>query len=134
MISDMLQFAAKIAIPAIDNDPRNFWLGAVGVRRDGAMVCSRNGAAIHADGMFDNQVISSVHAEGRVLRKLGKGGIIYVARVSKLTKKLAMARPCGFCQAAISAMNVKKVYYSINEHQYGVWDLTTDTDKVYGNI
>lgn len=131
MVLDMLKSAAKFSLPTIQNDPRNFWLGAVGIRQDGCIVYSRNGSAIHHETAFNNRTIASVHAEGRILRKLGKGGVIYVARVSKLTRKLAMARPCGFCQANISAMNVKKVFYSINECQYGVWDLVADTDKVY---
>ncbi len=131
MILDMLKFAAKASLSSVDNDPRNFWLGAAGVRHDGVIVSARNGAAVHTDGFFDNQMISSVHAEGRLLRKWGKGGVIYVARVSKLTKKLAMSRPCGYCQAAISARHLKKVFYSINEKQYGCWDVASDTDKVY---
>lgn len=131
MITEMLRSAAKAAMPSINNDPRHFWLGAVGIRDDGAIVYSRNGAAMHSEDSFNHRMIPSVHAEGRLLKKLGKGGVIYVARVSKSTRKLAMARPCVFCQANISAMNVKKVIYSINEYQYGVWDLVADTDKVY---
>ena len=128
---DILKSAAKFSLPTMKNDPRSFWLGAVGIRQDGATVYSRNGSALHYEKAFDTRIIASVHAEGRLLKKLGKNGILYVARVSKLTKQLAMSRPCEFCQANICAMNVKKVYYSINEYQYGVWDPATDTDKVY---
>ena len=131
MTIEMLKIAAKCSLPTMNKDPRGFWLGAVGIRDDGAIVYSRNGSAVHDDSSFNYKTVASVHAEGRILKKLGKGGVIYVARVSKLTRKLAMARPCGFCQANISAMDVKKVIYSINEFQYGVWDLEADTDKVY---
>jgi hypothetical protein len=66
-----------------------------------------------------------------LLRKLGKNGIIYVSRIAKGTGKLAMARPCGICQVRIKSAKVSKVYYSINESQYGVWFPEKDTDKIY---
>ncbi len=126
----MLKLAAKYSLPTMDSDPRNFWLGAVGLRKDGAIVWSRNGAP-YSSSVDDYRIIQESHAEGRVLRKLGKGGTIFVSRVSKKTRQLAMARPCSYCQAAINAREVKKVIYSINELQYGVWDIVNDLDKVY---
>lgn len=125
---DYLKLAAKQAMAI--NDERSFWLGSVGIRRDGALVVARNGA-VHSTSTDDYQVIPSAHAEGRVLRKLGKGGIIYVSRVSKKTKKLAMSRPCVYCQAGIHAMQVRKVIYSVNSYQFGIWNVENDTDKIY---
>ncbi len=76
-------------------------------------------------------MIPESHAEGRVLRKLGKRGTLYVARVTKVTREFAMSRPCPMCQNRIKAFDVKKVYYTINKDQYGVWTPDTDLDRVY---
>jgi cytidine deaminase len=127
---DYFEMAGKIAIPTNEYDSlRNFWLGAVGIRRDGVVVCAKNGA-VHSTNVDNYQPIRWAHAETRVLRKLGKNGILYVARVSRKTGKFAMSRPCPNCQQLIRAYSAKKVYYSINESQYGIWDPMSDTDKV----
>jgi cytidine deaminase len=127
----MLRMAAEIALPHDPMDLRNFWLGCIGIRQDGAMVSSRNGAAEHSTSVKHYQLVPSAHAEGRVLRKLGWGGTIFVARVSRKDRSLAMARPCGMCQVRLKAFNVKKVYYTINPDQYGLWNPITDTDRIY---
>lgn len=127
---DYLELAARISLPTDDNDPRNFWLGCVGVRRDGVIVSAKNGAVL-ASANYNYQLIPNSHAEGRTLRKLGKRGTLYVARVSKKTRSYAMARPCGVCQIRIRASNVDKVVYTINENQYGIWYPNSDTDKVF---
>lgn len=124
-----LILAAKVALPTVDNDPRNFWLGCVAIREDGVQVSAKNGAVYANQEHY--QVMPSSHAEGRVLRKLGKNGIVYVSRVAKLNGNLAMARPCPTCQIKLRAANVKKVYYSINESQYGIWFSDSDTDRIY---
>lgn len=129
---EMIRLAATIALPDFDFDKRNFWLGCIGIRKDGALVSSKNGSVFCTNAPKNTyKVIPSAHAEGRVLRKLGKGGTIFVARVSKKNGKLAMSRPCPTCQTRIKSFNVKKVYYSINEHQYGIWDVKKDTDIVF---
>jgi tRNA(Arg) A34 adenosine deaminase TadA len=126
----MLKLAGEISKPTIEDDPRNFWVGCVGVRDDGAIVSAKNGAVFSTD--VDNyQLLPDSHAEGRVLRKLGKGGIIYVARISKSAGGYAMARPCGMCQIRIKSFDVKKVYYSINDTHYGIWFPEDDEDKVF---
>lgn len=116
----LLREAAKIALPNADNDKRNFMLGAIGIRKDGAIVSAKNGAVISSD-YDDYRIISDAHAECRVLRKLGKRGILYVARVLKRDGTLAMARPCGSCRLRIQAAQVRRVYYSIDEYHYGVY-------------
>lgn len=127
----MLHLAAKIALPVIDNDKRSFYLGCVGIRNDGVIVSARNGAVEFSDTIKVNQLIPSSHAEGRVLRKLGKRGTMFVSRVAKGTKKLAMSCPCGLCQVRIKAFDVKRVYYTINEFQYGIWNVKLDEHKVF---
>lgn len=127
---NLLHQAAQIALPSIDKDYRDFWLGCIGIREDGVMVSSKNGAASFRTTIKSYQLLPSSHAEGRVLRKLGKGGIIFVARVSKKDRSLVMARPCGMCQTRLRAYKVNKVYYTINDNQYGIWYPDSDTDKI----
>ena len=127
----LLMSAAKVALPTSSDDPRNFWLGCIGIRQDGATVSSRNGAVEYSTSIANYHFHPNSHAEGRVLRKLGKHGIVFVSRVSKKDHSLAMARPCGMCQVRLRAFGVKKVYYTINNDQYGVWYPSSDTDKIY---
>lgn len=125
-----LELAGQIALPTDKNDPRNFWLGCIGVRRDGVIVSAKNGA-VFATANYNYQLIPNSHAEGRAMRKMGKRGTLYVTRVSKKTRMYAMARPCGVCQIRIRANNIDKVVYTINENQYGIWYPDSDTDKVF---
>lgn len=133
---NMLKLAAKIAEPINDLDKRSFWLACIGIRRDGTLVSSRNGSIQHMFSMgldpIDNDKNCSYHAEGRTLRKMDQGGILYVTRVSRRDGKLCMARPCVLCQSKIKSQRIKKVYYSINSTQYGVWNVKSDTDRVFG--
>lgn len=122
--------AAKIALPSDPNDKRNFILGAIGLRRDGVIVAAKNGAVISST-YEDYRIISDAHAECRVLRKLGKDGIIFVARVLKRDGSLAMARPCGICQHRVRAARVKKVYYSIDNYHYGIFNPEERSDRIY---
>lgn len=123
--------AAGVALSNDEDDIRNFWIGAVGIREDGVLVSSRNGPVFSTE--VDNyQLVLTSHAEGRLLRKLGKYGTIYVARLKPGTRQLGMARPCGMCQVRIKAFKVDKVYYSINDNQYGIWYPQNDTDTIYG--
>jgi len=131
MTNYYLKMAAELAPPTIDKDFRDYWLAAVGIREDGVMVSAKNGAASFRTTIKSYQLLPASHAEGRVLRKLGKAGIVYVARVSKKDGSLAMARPCGMCQVKLRAAKTIKVYYSINDSQYGIWYPDTDTDKIY---
>ena len=128
---ELLRQAALVSLPSSDNDNRNFWLGCIGIRDDGALVSSKNGAVEFSSTVENYQLVPSSHAEGRVLRKLGKGGIIYVSRVSRKDRSYAMARPCPMCQVRLKAFDVKKVFYTINNIQYGVWYPDSDTDRIY---
>lgn len=128
----LIEMAAKIALPSdYVSDRRGFFIGAVGIREDGALVSAKNGA-VEFEGTVENyQLIPNAHAEPRVIRKMGKRGTLYVARVLKGTKSFAMSRPCIICLPFLRAFQVKKCYYSINDYQYGVLDVAKDTDRVY---
>jgi tRNA(Arg) A34 adenosine deaminase TadA len=123
--------AAGVALSNDEDDIRNFWIGAVGIREDGVLVSSRNGPVFSTE--VDNyQLVPTSHAEGRLLRKLGKYGTIYVARLKPGTRELGMSAPCPMCQVRIKSYKVDKVYYSINDDQYGVWDVNKDIHKIFG--
>jgi len=131
----LIKLAGKIAVPVSDDDRRSFWLGCVGIRNDGVMVSSRNG---NIRNMFSKNTVNvesdkscEYHAEGRALRKMDKGGILYVARISRKDGSFVMSRPCPLCQAKIKAKKIEKVYYSINNRQYGVYYPSKDLDKVF---
>lgn len=135
---NMLKLAGKIAVPVTENDARNFWLGCVGIRNDGVLVSARNGSIQH---MFSksldpelNDKSCDYHAEGRALRKMDKGGTLYVARISRKDGSYCMSRPCNLCQSKIRAKKIEKVYYTVNHSQYGVWHVESDRDVIYGSL
>lgn len=127
----LIEMAAKIALPTeYASDRRGFFIGAVGIREDGALVSAKNGA-VEFEGTVENyQLIPNAHAEPRVIRKMGKRGTLYVARVLKGTKSLAMSRPCIICLPFLRAFQVQKCYYSINDYQYGILDVEKEFDRV----
>lgn len=120
--------AGRVAMPSDRRkDPRGFWLGCVGVRTDGAIVASQNGAVMYGPGF---RKITTSHAEGRCMRKMN-GGRIYVARISRQTGEFVMARPCEMCQILIKAKKIEKVFYTVNQNQYGIWDPELETDRIF---
>src|SRR5690554_3819666 len=106
----MLELAARVALSGRDN--RNFKLGCVARRKDGAIVYSVN--------ELIRFPTPSAHAEARVLKKSGRGATLWVARITK-DSTWTIARPCARCQAKIRNMNVQKVYYTIAPNEFGVW-------------
>jgi tRNA(Arg) A34 adenosine deaminase TadA len=115
------EMAAEAAMSVKDN--RTFFLGAVARRNDGVMVISRNGSTPYPN--------RSGHAETRLCKKLDPGTTVYVVRVRVIDGGYGMARPCVNCQKCMLSRHVKQVYYSINPDQFGIWDIKTDSDRVY---
>lgn len=127
---DMLRLAAQVALPAggdSSTDPRNFYLGCVGIRQDGVLVSAKNGAVGSTKSINNYQLVPTSHAEGRTLRKMGKGGVLFVARVAKKDGNYAMSAPCGMCQLLIRAAKIKKVYFTVSPIQYGIWTPSNDS-------
>jgi len=130
-ISNYLQLAAQAAMPTDNCDMREFWIGCVGIRTDGAVIISKN-SSIYTTDVGDNfQIIPMVHAEPRALRKLNWGSIMFVARVMRNNNEYGMARPCPTCQIFIKSKGIKKVYYTINSKFYGVFYPKSDTDRIF---
>src|ERR1041385_2975970 len=95
------------------DDPRVHALGALAIRDDKVVVTAKNG--------FSTQKQPESHAERRLLRKCDKGSVVFVAR-QRRTGEMGLSRPCPMCDAAMRARGVKRVYYSINDSEYGVID------------
>lgn len=130
-MQQMLKLAGKVAMPSNpDEELRNFYIGCIGIRDDGVLVSAKNGA-VFSTTTEHYQKLPSAHAEGRVLRKLGHNGTMYVSRVAKSNGDYAMSMPCPICQVRIKSFNVRKVVYTINKAQFGVWNVKKDIHKVY---
>ena len=115
---NLLHVAARIATDLRGKQRQGYYLAAVGVRRDGALVRATNKARL-ANGYLP---VPSTHAEARLCRKLDAGAEVYVARVVG-DGSWAMSRPCERCRLALVARRVRRVYYTIAPGEYGVMDL-----------
>lgn len=112
-IFEYFSVAAKLA--RRKTDCRDFYLGALAVRNDGAWVQSANGPTVSPSW--------AGHAEARLARKLDKGSsIVYVARIRR-DGHFGMSKPCPNCARILLNKGVKKIFYSIADDQYGVWTL-----------
>lgn len=109
----LLHQAAKFAAASKD-DNKNFYLACIGLRRDGVLVYATN-------TIVAEHPTPSAHAEARVLRKTGKGAILWVARVLRDGKTWALAKPCITCTPLIENKDVERVYYTIGPNEWGVW-------------
>ena len=110
-VFNYLQIAAQAATRK--KDERSFLLGACAIRSDGAIVVAAN-----ASSEFPERLL---HAENRLTKKLDKGAIVYVARVKLIDGSFGMAKPCIDCQKVLMSKKVKRVYYTINPENYGIW-------------
>lgn len=110
-----LKLACSIA-PS-QNDVRRYRLGAVGVRRDGTIVTSRNISTREPNG--------AAHAEARLCRKLDYGSVVYVSRLDRAGRP-TMARPCVKCETAMRNKGVKKVYFTVGVREWGVYTAVTN--------
>lgn len=104
----MLDVAAEYAVRP---DMRDHHIGAVGQRRDGAIVLSRNGNS--------HQPIPSSHAEHRLCRKLDAHACVWVVRV-RSSSEYGLAKPCVTCMKKLVDKRVRRVAYSITTDAYGV--------------
>jgi hypothetical protein len=113
-LNKYFEMAIEASLSCHDNDMRAHFLGAVGVRADGAIVSARNGSnAIR---------FPAIHAEARLAKKLDRNSVVYVARVTK-GGNIGLAKPCPTCEAFLRNKNVKKVFYTIDAFTYGTLNL-----------
>lgn len=97
-----LELAAQVS--RLKDDDRTYFLGAVGIRKDGVIVCAANGNPKEPEPEH--------HAEARLLRKLGKCGIVFVAR-TLADGTWAMARPCVHCRIRLYNFETQRIYYTV---------------------
>ncbi len=110
-LKDMIKQGVLFTLAGDQN--RAFWLGAVGVRKDGAIVRARNEKT--------KVPTPCAHAEARLCKKLGKEApLVIVIRLQK-DGNLAMAKPCHNCERALRRHKVKKVFYSTNSGIEILW-------------
>jgi len=111
-IFDYLEMAGRLA--QSKDDGRSFLLGAVGIRGlDGVMVSAINSITERPD--------RKIHAEYRLCKKLTPRSIIYIARFKLDNTGFGMAKPCKNCQKVIRSRGVLRVYYTIDNETFGIW-------------
>jgi len=106
----MLERAAGLSLTG--QSDRKYRFGAIGIRSDGATVYATNGGIAGAQ-------CPSAHAESRLSRKLDVSSVVFVARTLRSSGAVSMARPCLGCQLAMKHRGVFKVYYTINDREFG---------------
>ena len=106
-----LTIAGKIAL---HGEYRNFYLGAVAVRGDGAIV-----KAYNTKSKVPNP---AAHAEFKLCKKIDVGCTVYVARVNR-DGRPAMAKPGPSCMQILKNSRVSRVYYTIGPNEFGRIDL-----------
>lgn len=99
-----LELAAQVS--RIKDDGRTFKHGAVGLRKDGVIVCAPNGPC--------PEPTPEMHAERRVLRKLGKGGIVFVVR-TLADGSWGNSVPCEPCLRALIQQDVQSIYFTVGK-------------------
>lgn len=110
-LKDMIKQGVSFTLAGDQN--RAFWLGAVGVRKDGAIVRARNEKT--------KVPTPCAHAEARLCKKLGKDSpMVIVVRLLR-DGNLAMAKPCPNCERALKRHRVKKVFYSTENGIQMLW-------------
>lgn len=115
-MSRELEILSKVAAYAARrNDQRSYFVGAMGLRADGASVISCNGPATNKSAV--------IHAETRLSAKLDVGATVWVARSRRSDGALALAKPCPNCERVLRNRGVKKVFYSVSPNEYGVLNL-----------
>jgi len=110
-LKDMVKLGGSFTLAGDQN--RAFWLGAVGIRKDGAVVRARNERT--------KVPTPCAHAEARLCKKLGKDApMVIVVRLLK-NGNLSMAKPCPNCERALRRHRVKKVFYSTENGIRVLW-------------
>jgi len=109
-IFSFFEIAGKIA--SSKDDGRSFLLGSIAIRKDGAIVKALNGPSQEPNRL--------AHSEYRISRQLDIGATVYVARVRLMDGSFGMARPCSSCMKVLRSKRVAKIYYTINDNEYGI--------------
>jgi deoxycytidylate deaminase len=78
----------------------------------------------------------NLHAEVSAILKVRNkidltGCKIYVARYKpNNVNEVGMARPCATCEVVLKNYGISRAYYTIDEHHYGIMNLSSGTDQI----
>lgn len=104
-----LELAANVS--RLREDNRRYYHGAVGLRADGVLVASANGNPTEPSPKH--------HCEARILRKLGKRGLVFLVRTDS-AGLWANSKPCIHCEKAMIAREVSRCYYTCGPGEFAV--------------
>jgi tRNA(Arg) A34 adenosine deaminase TadA len=99
------------------SEDRNYLIGCVSLRADGAIVVAPNS--------WTKEPEPKAHAESRCLNKSGFGATLWVARIVR-SGEWACAKPCIKCQALIRNKKVKRVFYTTGPNRYECWNVADE--------
>jgi len=111
-IKKIFRLAADVAMLGdCKGSNRKYKIGAVGIRSDGVIVCASN--------VSTRRPFPEAHAEHRLCKKLTTNSIVFVVRIDA-EGNYRLAKPCATCLARLKIVKTRKVYYTINNFEYGV--------------
>jgi tRNA(Arg) A34 adenosine deaminase TadA len=93
---------------------KHFTFGCVALREDGGLICMTN--------IRTRDPMIQAHSETRALKRAGYGATLYVVRLDR-AGNWCMAKPCVGCQSLIKNRGVRKVFYTVSENTYAVWNV-----------
>lgn len=118
----MIELAARVAESSENKDYRH---GAILVKGNNVLNAASNKNAHARFGKRfrrRDKGNPTYHAElGCILgldRSVTRGADLYVVRVGR-AGTLRLSKPCHMCEAALKHVGVRRVYYSINENEFG---------------
>jgi len=125
--SAVMKRTIEIAKSSMDHSDNRFYLAAVGTNNN-TIICHSNNLmgkshptqARHARNAGNPHAIF-LHAEiGCIIRGKGYIDTLFVARIYR-DGTLGLAKPCPICMLAIKEKEsgIKKVWYTINNNEYG---------------
>lgn len=117
-----LELAAREALSSND---KSFRVGSLLVRGSNIIRASKNqGLKTHPlkKLMYPERAYKGLHAEVSLLTGLRPYDVenadVYVVRLLK-SDRWALAKPCHECESFLRGMNIRRVFYSIEDNEYG---------------
>lgn len=125
------QLAANIAA---QSDFKSYKHGAVLIK-GGSVINTAHNECVHsklADRFKKHDGWGTRHAELNVClgidKKVTNNADVYVVRINR-DGLLRNSRPCSMCIDTMKFLNIRRVYYSISQTEYGVINLKDDGNR-----
>ncbi len=101
---------------------RRFGVGAVVVNKNEIV---STGWCHHSDLKLAEYI--SIHAEVHAIHRANpkdlQGATIYIVTRSLKSRNRSLGKPCQRCTAFLHDVGIEKIVYSIDNHEYGVWQI-----------